>query len=614
MLRILFIACGFDGGKSGISVYMREVLSRMAKENRVTVLVTHRDRRFLPDDPNVEYKVLSPRMDRALFNMLYVWFLPLFFRKKEFDVLFLPAVNRRAPGWRKWFSVGVVHDLSQFHVPAKYDRFRMFYVKRLLPYAARRIDRVVAISESTASDLVNFWKIGRERITLNYNGYDSSVFHREYSAENGKKVLEKYHLDAPFLLYISRIEHPGKNHLRLIQAFEALPEELRDKYELVLGGSKWTGADLVIGYAADSFCRDRIRFIDFVPSEDLPVLYHEAALYVCPSLFEGFGLSIPEAMACGCITACSNNSSLKEVAGNAAGLFDPESVPEMSSVIASCLSDGQLRRTLRERGFRRVSLFNWDRHVQCLTQLAGECYFRKNTLQGITYDNISMQNALDFLRRTVLLKERKKIAFVNADCFNQAYRNSAYRNALERFDCILPDGSGVALAGRILRRPVRENVNGTDMLPLLAGMAEKEGFSLYLLGAAPGVAERMRENLLKRWPALKIAGCHDGYQLDHIADVVNETFPDILLVAMGVPRQELFIDENFKKLNCRIAMGVGGLFDFYSGNMPRAPKWLRRLGLEWCFRLAMEPRRMFRRYVIGNPLFVLRTVFKGVGR
>ena len=122
----------------------------------------------------------------------------------------------------------------------------------------------------------------------------------------------------------------------------------------------------------------------------------------------------------------------------------------------------------------------------------------------------------------------------------------------------------------------------------------------------------MRENLLKQWKNLKIVGTGDGYsdQAEAVGKIAG-TAPDILLVALGVPRQEAFILENFQRLNCRVALGVGGLFDFYSGRIPRAPRWMRRGGMEWFFRFLMEPRRMFRRYIIGNPVFLYRTVRYG---
>ncbi|MDH5536877.1 MAG: WecB/TagA/CpsF family glycosyltransferase, partial [Betaproteobacteria bacterium] len=148
------------------------------------------------------------------------------------------------------------------------------------------------------------------------------------------------------------------------------------------------------------------------------------------------------------------------------------------------------------------------------------------------------------------------------------------------------------------------------LFPRLCRMAADEGLSLYLLGARPGVAAAVAENARKRVPQLAIAGHRDGYWAEQdeqsVVSAIRASGADILLVAMGAPRQELWIAKNAPRLGVKVALGVGGLFDFYAGRVARAPLWLRELGLEWTYRLLQEPRRMWRRYVIGNPLFLWR--------
>ena len=611
MARILFIACGFDGGRSGISVYMREVLKRLAPEHEVTVVCTSADRDLMPARPGLSFQVLPRWLDAPALNMLYVMFAFGWGRhRREADFLLLPAANRRAVWRSKWPCVAVVHDLSQFHIPAKYDPLRMFYVKRLLPRAVRRLTHCVAVSGSTAADLERHWGLAPEQITVLYNGIDRNHYHQSPPGD-AMEVRSRHGLTDPYVLYVARLEHPGKNHLRLVQAFEQLPAVLRDQYLLVLGGAAWPGSEVITDHVRNSPCRDRIRLLGFVPSEDLPALYHEAALYVFPSLYEGFGLSVPEAMACGTVVACSRNSSLGEVAGEAAITFDPESIPDLNAALVRGLTDEDERRRRRELGFRRAADFDWERHAAGLVELGLNPWWRRHRLLGITYDNVSMTEALDYIFSSLRNRRRRKIAFVNADCFNKGFAQPPYRQLLTQFDQVYADGSGVALAGRMLGRPVKDNVNGTDMLPLLAERAARQGFSLFLLGAKPGVAERMRDNLMARFPGLRIVGCRDGYHLEQVDEEVNRVRPDLLLVAMGVPLQEQFIVDHFASVQTGVMLGVGGLFDFYSGNIPRAPRWLRRLGLEWTFRLAMEPRRMFRRYILGNPLFLWRVLRHG---
>ncbi|MEM7259394.1 MAG: WecB/TagA/CpsF family glycosyltransferase, partial [Pseudomonadota bacterium] len=170
---------------------------------------------------------------------------------------------------------------------------------------------------------------------------------------------------------------------------------------------------------------------------------------------------------------------------------------------------------------------------------------------------------------------------------------------------------GISLACRMIGERLQANLNGTDLLPELCELAEVENFTLYLLGAAPGVASRMQENLSQTYPGLKVVGEHHGY-FDHdtesaaVIEKINSVKPNIVLVAFGAPMQEKWIHQHHQLIDSNVLIGVGGLFDFYSGDKRRAPLWMRKSGIEWMYRLYLEPGRLWRRYIIGNPLFLLR--------
>jgi N-acetylglucosaminyldiphosphoundecaprenol N-acetyl-beta-D-mannosaminyltransferase len=229
---------------------------------------------------------------------------------------------------------------------------------------------------------------------------------------------------------------------------------------------------------------------------------------------------------------------------------------------------------------------------------------------GVAIANMSMEDALDWIAGRVRAGQPSLLAFVNPDCLNIAYGHEAYRRALAQAALVLPDGVGIKLGCRILGVELRENVNGTDLFPRLCERSAAEGFSLFLLGARPGVAETTAAAMVSRYPGLKIAGTRDGYFEDSAAEAVvaeiNRSGADILLTAFGAPRQELWLAAASESLKPSVRLGVGGLFDFYSGRIPRAPLWMREIGLEWLFRLIQEPGRLWRRYIIGNPLFLYR--------
>lgn len=233
-------------------------------------------------------------------------------------------------------------------------------------------------------------------------------------------------------------------------------------------------------------------------------------------------------------------------------------------------------------------------------------------LLDVQIANVTMASAVEWIGEAAVGERFTQVAFVNADCFNVAARDQRYRNLLGRVERVLADGIGIHYALKLFTPfALRENVNGTDMFPRLCRMMEQRGLSLYLLGAKPGVAEAVAAHAAKHFPALRIAGTHHGHlsELERTAMVerINASGADVLLVAMGVPRQEQWIDEHRHLLVPRVAIGVGGLFDFYSGSISRAPLWMREIGLEWSYRLIQEPGRMWRRYIVGNPAFLLRS-------
>ncbi len=233
-------------------------------------------------------------------------------------------------------------------------------------------------------------------------------------------------------------------------------------------------------------------------------------------------------------------------------------------------------------------------------------------LFGLSVANTTVDSALDWLCARLETGQRTRVAFLNAHCVNIAASDWQYRSALEEADAILPDGSGIALAARMQKRRIAANLNGTDLVPALGRRLAAAGRSVFLLGGRPGVAGAAAAELTRLCPGLRIAGVADGYfQPDAeqgVIDAINASGADVVLVAMGVPMQDTWLERVAPKLDAGLTMGVGGLFDFLSGRIPRAPLALRRTGMEWTYRLYQEPARMWRRYVLGNPIFVARAV------
>jgi len=200
------------------------------------------------------------------------------------------------------------------------------------------------------------------------------------------------------------------------------------------------------------------------------------------------------------------------------------------------------------------------------------------------------------------------IVTVNPEYVMRARQDPAFARVLNTADLATPDGAGLLIAARILGFRLPQRVTGSDLLVKIAERGATEGWRLFLLGAAPGIAARVATILVHRYKCLRIAGTYAGSpqarDAEHIAALVTEARPHVLLVAFGAPAQDFWIERHRQRLGVPVAIGVGGAFDFVAGTRARAPRWLQRAGLEWLFRLIQEPWRW--RRMLALPAFVVQ--------
>lgn len=235
---------------------------------------------------------------------------------------------------------------------------------------------------------------------------------------------------------------------------------------------------------------------------------------------------------------------------------------------------------------------------------------------GIPVASLDRATATRLLRGFVAERRFTKVGFLNAHNANVACSDPEFAAALHDF-LVLPDGIGVDLAAKLLYgETFPANLNGTDFIPALLA-AEPRPLTIALLGAKRANAEKAAAKFAGMAPHHKFVVVHDGYFGPQEEPVILERIqalqPDILLVAMGVPRQEFWIARNITPRHCTMPMAVGALLDFLSGAVPRAPVWVRRMRMEWVFRLINEPSRLWRRYVLGNPVFLARVLGQKLG-
>ncbi|MBX6762087.1 MAG: WecB/TagA/CpsF family glycosyltransferase [Rubrobacteraceae bacterium] len=241
---------------------------------------------------------------------------------------------------------------------------------------------------------------------------------------------------------------------------------------------------------------------------------------------------------------------------------------------------------------------------------------RRVEILGVGVDPLEVGELHRRLARAVRREEHALFLNVNAHALNLLYEDEELRSFFGRAQVVFCDGAGVMLAARLLGRRIPERITYADWIWRLASLAAAEGFTLYFLGGRPGVADEAARNLRRLNPGLEVRGTHHGYfdhragspQNEAVIKQINAASPDILLVGMGMPLQERWLMENWERIDARVALTGGAVFDYASGRLRRGPRLLTDNGLEWLARLFIEPRRLWRRYLIGNPLFLWRVL------
>ena len=371
-MKVCVTTFGGDGGKSGIGTYIIQLLRQLPAaapdiEFDVVAFEDEKEQFLAKGGGAMKPLCYGGWLKYPVVNIAWHQLaLPRLCARNRYDVLLLPAGNRRLVYSAPCPTVGTFHDFSALHVERKYDPFRMFYILRVLPMLVRRLTRVITISESSRKDLVEFARVPEDRIDVIPLGVDTDHYRPRDKAASAAKVAERYGVRPPYLLFVSRLEHPGKNHVRLIRAFDRWKAAESAPHQLVLVGSDWGRADEI--HRAAEACRFKqdIVFTGHVPSasglvplEYIPDLYCGSDAFIFPSLYEGFGMPVAEAMACGVPVACSNVSSIPEVGGDAVVLFDPYQEDSIEQAIRVLMSDSALRVQCVRRGLERSKSFGW---------------------------------------------------------------------------------------------------------------------------------------------------------------------------------------------------------------------------------------------------------------
>jgi len=356
-MRIAIIADPLDNQRAGVHTYTRELIQALILYDHDNEYILIRQKRR-DDFPEVKQVVIrSSKMPIGLASLRLFFILPIIFRKLKVDAAFEPAhfgpfgVPKRAKG------ITGIHDLTPILFPEMHRWHSQFLQRVFLRGILRRTDLILSNSRSTTNDLHRLYPFTKNKTSTIHLGRDES-----FKPSNDPGLLQHYGIQQPYFLFTGTIE-PRKNLLVLLDAFRRL-RDVGARSQLVLaGGRGWKSKSFFEALHDHSYKSD-IKVLGFVPTEHLASLYSMARAFVYPSLYEGFGLPVLEAMSCGTPCIVSNTSSLSEVGGEAAVYFNPRDLHKLADLMNQLLTDDAMHQDLSERSLLQSRTFSWERYVE----------------------------------------------------------------------------------------------------------------------------------------------------------------------------------------------------------------------------------------------------------
>ena len=363
--------------RGGIGTYTRELISQLAEIDRKNqyFIITNKKGNDGIGVNAANFLIIESLITRRHYFIKDLWhqlFLPFFLKINHIDIYFNPRyILTFFSGNSK--LVVTIHDMIAFLRPEIWPGISGFRIRQYIKISSKRADKILTVSNSAKDDIMRILNIAEEKIQVIHCGINKKLYRPDYNNTIKRKITKKYGIDKKFIFA------PGpmgrrKNHDRLIQAYSGLPNFIKEEYQLVITGEKKGCYQDLLKIISQLNLQEEIIFPGFIPEEEMPVLVNAASLFIFPSLYEGFGIPLLEAMACGTPILASNVSSIPEVCGNAALLFDPQSIQEMVDAIERLISDEVLRKQLVQRGFLRIKKYSWKNSAKALLDTFEEIY------------------------------------------------------------------------------------------------------------------------------------------------------------------------------------------------------------------------------------------------
>lgn len=353
------VVSGYVGKKiTGIGRNLICLLDNASSDNKY-VIYTNEDMKddFKFQNPNVTVKTYRVSKTDSLKNLLWTTFVfPFVVLKEKADKALIPNFTLLLLKFKP--TIVIMHDLIEFNVPDKFSKKKMFYRTKLAdPITAKRANHIITVSENSKRDIMKFLGVPEHKITVVYNGVDQVRFSK-MPHEKAKAILENKKWPTSYLLYAGTIDHPGKNSIAVVKAFEKLKRSEKYTGKLILAGMPGAGYEVIKEYINKSPYCSEITLTGFVTDEELIALYSECDVFCFVSLYEGFGIPPLEALSCGADVIVSNTSSLPEVVGDIGMKVDPDSIEELCSAIIKTISKEKNATNIMHRK-NHLQKYNW---------------------------------------------------------------------------------------------------------------------------------------------------------------------------------------------------------------------------------------------------------------
>jgi alpha-1,3-mannosyltransferase len=491
-----------------------------------------------------------------------------------------------------------------FHTPYA-ARLKRLYFSTVTRLSLSRYAGVATVSE--ADDRL-FRSIRTRGISLIENGVNIEKYRSAASREPSKVMIA-----------LGRFSS-NKRLDRVIGFLAALRGQDPEWTLKIIGRPADLSVAGVVALADAAGVRDAVEVYTSPSDPKIREIIGGCSVVVSGSDYEGFGLAAVEGMSAGLFPVLSDIPPFRRlVERTGQGMIVDFSNPRSAAAeFQSCWQEVAAHfEASRSAAMAAAESYAWSRVSEQYEALYQSVLGTKvRAILDVPVGVTTVPEAVALLDDRVEDATPSTVIFANAHTLNQAMSSGPTLAALRR-SIVFNDGIGVDIASRLLfGKSFPENMNGTDFVPNYLKHT-RHRLRIFLLGGVPGIAERAAEHLSRVAPQHEVVGCGHGYlSAGGTADIVErirQAQADLLLVAMGDPKQELWLTEHLAKTGCRLGIGVGALFDFMAGTVPRAPAWVQSMRLEWLYRMIQEPRRLWRRYLVGMPMFLLRVGKQWIG-